>query len=280
MYKETCARELSTKHPMLYETLKKLTRDPFFLFVIVGMVIFSFYYGLEDKYKASVNLSSEARVQLTKEYEAITGLKATPEVITQLEKDYVTDEILFRDAINTGMHLVDPATRSSLIEKMRFRISAPISEPTDTELVNYYAKNMHRYYTQTSLSFEHAFFINTPKNADTLASKLQSGEILNADNFIHGNQFSDISEGMLRGIFGDDFLTALMSVESRQWEGPFSSNHGLHYVRLQGKKPPQPIPFSTARNIIAKDLMQIKIDKAVELKVQALVMQYDINIKP
>lgn len=265
---------------MLFETLKKLMRDPFFLFVIMGILIFSFYYGLEDRYKAIVNLSSDARRQLSQEYEAITGLKATPDVIMQLEKDFVTDEILFRDAINTGMHLVDPATRSSLIEKMRFRISALIPEPTDTELVNYYAQNMPRYYTETSLSFEHVFFTDIPKNADTLVAKLQLGESLNADRFIHGNQFSEISEGMLRGIFGDDFLTALRSIEARQWYGPFSSNHGVHYVRLQGKKPPQPIPFSTARNIIANDLMQIKINTAVDLKVQALMVQYDINIEP
>jgi len=273
-------KDTSVKPNMVVEYFKKIIRDPLFLFTIVGVFIFTVYHELEDSDQATVNLSSEVRVQLVEEYQAITGLTATPDVITQLQQDFITDEILFRDAINAGMHLVDPATRSSLIEKMRFRISALIPEPSDTELVNYYAQNMPRYYTETSFSFKHVYFINSPKNAHTLTSKLQSGELLTGDRFVHGNQFSDISEGMIRGIFGDEFLTTLQSLGSAQWEGPFLSNHGLHYVQLQRKTPPQPIPFSSARNIIANDLMQVRIDQAVESKIQALAFQYEINIEP
>jgi|GEM_PF-2131119 len=265
---------------MVVKYFKKIIRDPLFLFVIVGALIFTVYYALEDNDQPGINLSSEARLQLVEEYQAITGLKATPEVIARLENNFITDEVLFRDAINAGMHLIDPATRSSLIEKMRFRISSLIPEPSDSELVNYYAQNMQRYYTETSFSFEHIYFIKLPVNAETFALKLQSGELLNGDRFVHGNQLTDISEGMLRGIFGDEFLTALRSLDSTQWEGPFSSNHGVHYVRLQSKTPPQPIPFVLAKNMIANDLMQIRIDQAVASKIQVLEAQYEINIEP
>jgi hypothetical protein len=99
---------------------------------------------------------------------------------------------------------------------MRFRISALIQELSDIELVDHYAQNMQRYYTETSLSFQHIYFTKLPINADRLILKLQSGELVNGDKFVHGNQFSDLSEGMLRGIFGDEFLTALKTLESMQ----------------------------------------------------------------
>lgn len=271
---------MSDKSFMVVQYSKKFIRDPLFLFSIVGVLIFTLYYSLEDKYQATISLSSEVRIQLAEEYKAITGLKASPDVIEQLEQDFISDEILFRDAINSGMHLVDPATRSSLIEKMRFRISAMIPEPTEAEVVNHYAQNMQRYYTETLLSFEHVYFSELPTNSENLASKLQSGELLNGDRFVHGKQFSDISEGMVRGIFGNEFLTALGPLEPSHWKGPIASNHGTHYVQLKSKKPPRPIPFSVARNIIANDLMQIRISKAVEVKIEALAAQYEVNIEP
>jgi hypothetical protein len=265
---------------MVNESLKKIMRDPLLLFVITGVVIFAVYKGLEDNYQARINLSTEARDQLVEEYQAITGLQASPDAIAQLEKNFISDEILFREAINAGMHLIDPATRSSLIEKMRFRTSALITEPTDAELIAYYANNMQRYYTETALSFEHVFFKTLPSNAQTLAIKLQSGEVLNGDRFVHGNQFLDISEGMLRGIFGERFLSALQTLDLAQWNGPLPSTHGIHYVKLKSKKPPQPIPFATARNTIANDLIRARVEQAVESKVQDLMVQYEINIEP
>lgn len=263
---------------MVVNYVKKMTKDPLLLFTFIGIIVFIVYYALEDKNVPTINLSREMRMQLIEEYEAITGLRATPESTAELEKNYITDELLFREAINAGMHFIDPASRASLIEKMRFRVSALVPEPSDAELVNYYAQNIQRYYTETSLTFEHVYFTTLPIDAEALSAKFQSGESLNGDTFVHGNQFVDISEGMLRGIFGEDFLNATRSLELKKWAGPISSNHGLHYVRLLKKVPPQPMPFSLARNIIANDLIQMSIDQAVESKIQVLKSRYEIAI--
>lgn len=265
---------------MLVDYLKRMTRDPLFLFALVGIVIFILYYSLEDNDLPTINVSREVRIQLVEEYEAITGLQATPDVVLQLKKNYITDELLFREAVNTGMHLIDPASRASLIEKMRFRLSALVPEPSDAELVNHYAQNMNQYYTETALSFEHVYFATLPMQAEILSAKFQSGELPNGEAFVHGNKFVDISEGMLRGIFGEDFLAALHSLELGQWKGPIPSNHGFHYVSIQEKVPPQPMPFSLARNIIANDMLQMSVDQAVESKIQVLKSQYDITVDP
>ena len=265
---------------MLNEYFKNFSRDPLLLFAMFGVLIFILYYSLEGNYKPSIKLSNEVRVQLLSDYKAITGRKVTPQLIARLEKNYIADELLFREAINAGMHLIDPTTRSSLIEKMRFRISALIPEPSDAELIDYYAQNIQRYYTENSLSFEHVFFVKLPINADTVIAKLQSGESVIGDKFVHGNQFSDLSEGMLRGIFGESFLTELQALDSNQWVGPFLSNHGLHYIRLQKLTPPQPIQFLLAKNLVANDLMQLRIDQAVESKIQTLAARYEITIEP
>lgn len=272
---------------MTVKYFQKFVKDPLFIFIIISAAIFSVYYLLEENSQPQFNFSPEMRAELIQEYQEISGIKASAELIARLEKNYITDEILFRYAVDSGMYLIDPVTRSSLIEKMRFRISALVPEPTEVELVNYYAQNMQAYYTETSFSFTHLYFKNLPvyssSNTSTSASnmllKLNSGEAVQGEVFLHGNDFSLISEGMLRGLMGDKFLLAISSANVGQWEGPFASNYGFHFVKLLAKTPPQPMPFSVARNIIANDLIQIETDKAIDLKVQSLAHEYDINIE-
>jgi len=260
--------------------LKQMIKDPLALFIVLGFFVFIVYDALEDDDMPSINLSNDARDKLVAEYEAITGLQASAKAIAELEKNYISDELLFREAINAGMHIIDPASRASLVEKMRFRISALVPEPSDAELLDYYAKNIQQYYTETSLSFEHIFFASLAENTQNLGAKLQLGERVNGDKFVHGNKFNDISEGMIRGIFGQRFLSALSLIQELDWQGPISSNHGFHYVRIEKKVPPRPIPFSVARNIIANDLVQMSIDQAVESKVAVLRSQYEITVDP
>jgi hypothetical protein len=255
-------------------------QDPLILFIVIGTLIFAAFSGLKDDNPTSISLSSETRAYLVDEYQSVTGEQASPTTIVQLEKNYITDEILFRHAISTGMHLIDPATRSSLIEKMRFRISALVTQPSEAELVNFYAQNIQHYYTETSLSFEHLFFKTLPKEPQVLLGRLQLGKVINGDMFLHGSQFNNISEGMLRGIFGNGFLEKLQKLELNRWAGPFSSAHGQHYVRLQDKKVPKPAAFTAVKNAVANDLMQREIEQTVESKVKKLVVLYEINIEP
>jgi hypothetical protein len=238
-------------------------QDPLILFIVIGTLIFAAFSGLKDDNPTSISLSSETRAYLVDEYQSVTGEQASPTTIVQLEKNYITDEILFRHAISTGMHLIDPATRSSLIEKMRFRISALVTQPSET-----------------SLSFEHLFFKTLPKEPQVLLGRLQLGKVINGDMFLHGSQFNNISEGMLRGIFGNGFLEKLQKLELNRWAGPFSSAHGQHYVRLQDKKVPKPAAFTAVKNAVANDLMQREIEQTVESKVKKLVVLYEINIEP
>jgi hypothetical protein len=227
-----------------------------------------------------IKLSTETRIQLIEDFEAITGLKARPEDITELEQNYLADELLFREALHSGIHLIDPSTRGSLIEIMRYRITVGISEPSEEELVNYYADNIQRYYTEPNLSFEHLYFSALPTNANSIVAKLRSGELIKGDIFPHGNSFAATSEGMLRGMFGENFLSSLQAIESPQWQGPIDSQYGSHYVRIQKNIPPQLMSFAMARNIIANDYMQTRVDQAVKTRIGTLESKYEINIEP
>lgn len=277
-----CPTQLMQMHWRYHgtESLTKIMQDPLILFIVIGTVIFTAFSVLKDNNQTTISVSSEARAHLVDEYQAVTGEQASPNTIVQLEKNYITDEILFRHAISTGMHLIDPATRSSLIEKMRFRISALITHPSEADLINFYVQNIQHYYTETSLSFEHLFFKILPKDPQILLAKLQLDEVINGDLFLHGKQFNDTSEGMLRGIFGNGFLEKLQKLELNRWEGPLSSVHGQHYIRLQDKKVPRPMSFTSVKNAVTNDLMQSKIEQTVESKVKKLVVQYEINIEP
>lgn len=265
---------------MLTANIKHVPRDPVWLFILLGAAIFALYYALEDRRQPVINLSSVARSQLIDEYQSITGLKASDTIIKQLENDYITDEILFREALQSEIHLIDPTTRSSLIEKVRFRISAQVGAPTEAELIRYYADNMQRYYVDAAYSFEHVYFKKRPQNAAAISSELEAGKHITGDVFMHGSQFSGVSEEILRGAFGDRFLAEVISLEPHHWHGPITSNYGAHFVRMQRKTPARPVPFAHAKELLENDLMTLKVDEAVAAKIDSLKAQYEINIEP
>jgi peptidyl-prolyl cis-trans isomerase C len=227
-----------------------------------------------------INLSSEIRNQLIEDFESIHQISATPSDIDALEQGYLNDELLFKEALASDIHLIDPNTRSSLIDIMRFRMAAMIPIPTDAELVTFYAENIQNYYSEATLSFEHIYFVSPPSDVDMMIPKLAAGERIKGDEFVHGERFTGISAGIIGGFFGEAFLTSLQSMPISQWAGPITSRYGVHFIHVDNKIVPKPIPFLLIKEQIAADYMQAQVDRAVQTKVESLSQQYEINIEP
>ena len=258
----------------------KIIRDPLTIFIICGTLVFVFYeYTLQDK-RPSILLSKSAQAQLVEDFEAIRGEKASKEDLDDIVQSYFIDELLFQEAIEQKLHLHDPTTRSSLIDIMHYRISQNIEAPSDEELVAYFAANIGDYYTETTYNFTHLFFSTLPGNAQDYIFQLNEGEMLAGDNFIHGNEFTNVTAGLLSGVFGKEFSTRLQQLSANQWEGPIQSNYGLHFVRLTQKLAPHIMPYSEVKQRVVEDYMQYKGDQAIMRKYKELDAKYETALEP
>ena len=116
-----------------------LVRDPLFWFFVLGGGCFAAYaVAVENRHVIDVPMSVQA--QLIQDHELLIGRKPGDDEFKLLLGRYVDDEILFRESLEEGMHTGDMKMKQRLIEKMRFLLTAPVEDPSDADLVNFYAE--------------------------------------------------------------------------------------------------------------------------------------------
>jgi peptidyl-prolyl cis-trans isomerase C len=259
--------------------LARLVREPLLHFLVAGAAVFVAYAMLEPLRSEPVRLAAATRAALIADFEAIAGTTADAEDVARIERDYVTDELLYRDALAAELHLSDGAVRRRLIEQMRLRITDELPEPGDEDLVNFYAENLRLYETEPAASFEQVFFSARPRNPEALAARLRAGGEVPGEPPRYGAQFARYGISMLRGLFGQDFVTALWQAPLGEWSDPIRSTQGWHFVRPIERLPSQPLPFAAVRDQVAADFSAARARDAVDRRRGELERRYEVVIE-
>lgn len=257
----------------------RVFRDPLFVFLAAGIALYAAYAILEPRRSEPVRLTANTRAALISDHEALTGAPADAEDVARIERDYVADEILFREAIAGGLHLGDGGVRRRLIELMRLRITGLLPDPDDEQLVNHYAEHLELYATEPSISFEQVYFTSLPENPEALATKLRDGRAVHGESFRYGLQFPRYGRSMLRGMFGQPFVAALWETPLGVWTGPIQSAQGWHFVHPAERLPAVLLPFDAVRDQVENDFVAAQIRQAVERRVEQLAPRYQVQIE-
>lgn len=257
----------------------RLLRDPLFVFLAVGAVLYAAYALLESRRSEPVRLTSEARAALIADHEALTGTRPGADHIARLEREYIEEEMLFREAIADGMHLRDGGVRSRLVEQMRLRIAGLLPDPDDEQLVNHYAEHRELYTAEPSISFEQVYFSARPQDGEALAEKLRGGSPVRGESFRYGLRFPRYGRSMLRGMFGQAFVAALWEAPLGEWTGPVQSTQGWHFVRSAERLPEALLPFDAVRDQVEGDFRAAQVQQAVDRRVAELALRYEVEIE-
>lgn len=256
--------------------INRFIREPLFLFSVVGIAVFAWYFYLESKTTEVIQLDPYTKAEFIDQFELLTGRKATEDDIKRIEKNFIEEEILFREAIASGMHLTDPKIRIDLLTKMRYQITGIMPEPTESQLVQYYLDNIKQYFIEPGVSFRHIYFKQQPDSAEAMLQKLLEGETIQGDEFWHGYDMQQYGESMIRSIFGPVFLQNLKQAPLNQWIGLVQSTTGWHYVVVSDRQPETPLSFDDALPQITQDYINAGIQNAVSSKVKELESQYQV----
>lgn len=257
----------------------RILRDPLFVFLAAGAVLYAGYAVLESRRSEPVRLTAEARAALIADHEALTGTRPGADDIARLERGYVAEEMLFREAIADGMHFRDGGVRERLVEQMRLRITGLLPDPDDEQLVNHYAEHLELYKTEPSISFEQVYFSALPQDGEALAAKLRGGNPVRGDSFRYGLQFPRYGRSMLRGMFGQPFVAALWDAPLGKWTGPIQSTQGWHFVRPAERLPEALLPFDAVRDQVESDFLAAQVQQAVDRRVAELALRYEVEIE-
>jgi len=256
-----------------------MIRDPLFAFVVAGIALFAVYAGIQSRSTDPVLLAATTRAALIADFETLTGRPASAGDIARIEREYVTDELLLRDALDSGLHLTDGEIRRQLVEKMRLRVTGLLPDPTDEQLVNHYAENLDRYRSEPAVSFEHVFFRSLPADSGDVLARLQGGAAIAGEPFPQGRSFPRYGRSILRGMFSQSFVDALWTAPLDEWSGPVESSQGWHYVRPTERLPESLLSFDAVRDQVENDYLFGLIQRAVGRRVAELEQRHEVTIE-
>lgn len=253
-------------------------RDPFIVFLLVSASIF-LLYRVTTNGRETINVPVSVQKSLADDYAMITGGQPGPEARAKLINDYVADELLFREAVERGMHMTDKTTKQRLIDRVRFMIAGAPPEPTEDQLLAYYAGHRDLYRAEPRMSVNHVFFEKQPGDAPALLAKLQGGGQVAGDDFWMGHDLPNYGISMLRGMFGQSFLDALGKAPLQQWIGPLRSTRGWHFVRVGDRDASEMLPYPTARDQVEQDYGAAQTGALVQKEVKRLQEGYDVRVE-
>jgi parvulin-like peptidyl-prolyl isomerase len=266
--------------------------DPFVRFMMLGAMLFaaiSYWQHVNDPRRIVVNAITLE--QIAREYRQRFGATPSPEVLRAAVRDYVEDELLYREALAQGLGADDEIVRRRLVQKMRFLLDvAPASDqPTEADLRGYYQRHAGQYAVPERVSFEHIYFSSDSDEGGALkraagARKrlLEGGEEFPnpatlGDPFSDNTLFSDVSEADANRIFGkSQFTQELARLPVGQWSEPLRSGLGVHLVRIISRARAGSPPFEAVREKVAEDFTRQAADARSRRAVKELAGRYEV----
>ena len=221
--------------------------------------------------------------------EAQYGVAPTPQQLSKLVDNYVTEEMLYRQALAMGLDRDDEIIRRRLIQKMQFlqQDMAGASAPSRAALRAYYESHPALFVIPGSVSFQHVFFsADRGDSAAALRCAEQArgrvrGEQIPASNRSDEFPISIPGEPLTRdqaiGIFGStSIVDALFAMPENQWSAPVRSAYGWHLVRVIRRQPPSRLPFDAVEDQVRGDFLTEQVNAAEQLQLNALRSRFNV----
>jgi len=274
--------------------MNKWLKEPLFHFLLIGMGIF-LLYGLIANVpvdeKNSINVSVSHANRMVSLWEKRWQRPPTQEEFNGLVKQYINEEVLYREALAMGLDKNDPVVRRRMAQKVKF-ISEniiTIDTPSDDVLQTYLDTHASKYQLAGEITFRHIYFnpakhdVSMEDEAKQLLTKLldvNSGIDVNnvGDSFLHGTIFTNLKEFELNRLLGKEFTQELFKQAVGKWAGPLTSGYGLHLIYIESKIATQTASLVMAKQSVLKDWMSDERKKANEAFVLNLREQYKVNI--
>lgn len=288
-------------------SLKRLLREPLLHFLAAGGVVFWIFHMASH---AGADLPSDKTIVVNREsllnFFQYRSKAFQPEFFaTQLDamssaeredlvRQYVEEEMLYREALALGLDQGDYVIRQRLVQKMRFLIDdlGDIdSAPSDAVLDAYLKKNEEIYTIAPSVTFTHVFVdtsIHGDKASREMAQRLS--EELNArgaafndapqfgDRFPFLQNYVERTFDYVSSHFGADFAASLKSLRpSKRWSAPIRSTYGYHLVLMTDRTEARLPELQEIRAQVEEDWVRDRMERVRSTSLERIADQYTIK---
>lgn len=282
-------------------------REPILHFLLLGLGLFIVYSWLNPDEAIDsrvIDINRESLGQFiefrTRSFNGNAGEKLdslSPKALSDIVDQYITEEALYRRALNYGMDRQDYVIKRRLVQKMEFLAEGttpPVNTLTSSDLEQFYAQHQADYEVPAAVTFTHVFFSVDRHGPATKSMALEMLTRLNnrnvrfdqapnfGDRFPYQLNYVDKTQDEVGGHFGSVMAVQLfdLSVEQQVWQGPLTSAFGEHLVLLTRKRVARIPELDEVRNQIATELQRQRETERKKAVIDTMISEFEVKIDP
>ena len=272
--------------------LYNLLREPLLHFLVIGAGLFFLFSQISDP-----KIENDHRITITQtnlDRLATTWLKSmgrppSAQEREQQLKHYIREQVLYREAMTMGLDQDDVIVRRRLAKKMEYLFNdlSFIPEPGDTELGSYLSEHASKFTLPATITFSQIYLdpgkrkqdIN--KDAEQLLKQLKEttaaiDTIDMGDRSLLPYKLTAERENEIAGMFGTAFAARVFSLPANSWQGPVTSEYGVHLIHISSRTEARLPPLAEIRESVTREWRTTKQQKANEIFYQSLYQRYEI----
>ena len=256
-----------------------IRREPLVHFLGLAALLFAANALLSGDAREIITLDVATREFLIEQRQFLLLRDLTDDEKSQAIQDYIDEEILVREARKRGLEN-NSRIRTLLIQNMRFFIASEIPDPTDEELRAYFDDNIERFESGPSISYEHAFFSDPDTVPADALELLRAG----ADHRSIGDtnsltaSLARADQKQIVATFGPELAPQILGIDDDQWQGPFTSMHGVHFLRASERHPTARSTYESAAGWLEQEWVMQKRNEILEREMAIMRENYRIEV--
>lgn len=271
-------------------------REPLVHFLVLGAGLFLLngYVGTDNSDPIDQIVVDAIEIErLASQFQRTWMRPPTHQELQGLAKEFVKEEILYREALALGLDKGDLVVRRRMRQKLEF-LNADLVEqrsPTDSELRNYLDADSEKFRTPSRYSFRQIYLNPETSGADgkqraaELLARIQEHHDLAADPRITGDPtllpptLELASKQEISAVFGNLLADSVSGAEKGAWRGPYPSSYGLHLIYLSEVTEGGLPEFEKIRPAVEREWANDRRQQANEQFYQALRERYAIEFR-
>lgn len=268
------------------DNARRLLKEPLVHFLIAGAAVFWLMSGRPpDLGERRVVVNERVAGAIAQRFYDSFRRMPSGDELDGLIRDYVKDQVYYREALALGLDQNDEVVVRRLRRKMEGMAvaDAEAATPSDKELQALIDKDPARYAEDPRTSFDQIYLgADTPQSraeANGKLAQLRTGKSASGVPAPLPARLDNAAASEISGTFGDEFTLALRNLPAGQWQGPIASGLGLHLVRVNSRSAPSKPSLANVRQRVENDWRAAAITKAQNESYARILKGYDVVIE-
>ena len=274
--------------------MKRLLKEPLLHFLAIGAVLFAAYGFISKGGETDPGRIVVSQGQIASMVTLFTRTwqrSPTEAELQGLIRNYVREEVLYREGLALGLDRDDPVIRRRIAQKLQFVTeNEEAAEPSDADLQAYFDANRIAFEQEQRYSFRQIYLDPQRRGATAADDAMRVLVELNRDGSqldtaalgdptLLPSSLEDAPASEVKKALGPEFVAALDELAVGPWQGPVRSGYGLHLVQLSARQPAGAPVLADVREAVKREWQRERRAEASEAFYRKLLARYAVTVQ-